>query len=156
MATSSLPSPPLLMNVTSELVLGWTQGSPRRPGDIGKQRTMERLSTFALKPTIEPTTGRQHWRAGQTSAHGRGWRTDCSSLAIIFDDIDNNGWTERQPGFTVKPTIEPKTAIQHRRAGGRPLNSEAGERTVLLRLSPSTISASNGGRNCRQASLSSP
>ena len=29
MATSSLPSPPLLMNVTSELVLGWTQGSPR-------------------------------------------------------------------------------------------------------------------------------
>src|ERR1700722_7592315 len=38
----------------------------------------------------------------------------------------------------------------------RPLNSEAGEWTIFPRLSPPTISASNGGWNNSQASFSSP
>ena len=76
------------------------------PGNICKQRTIERLSTFALKPKIECNNTLQHWRAGQTSANGRGWRTDYSSLAITFDDI---GKQRRRNGSqaSCKPTIEP-------------------------------------------------
>jgi hypothetical protein len=70
-------------------------------------------------------------------------------LAIIFDDIDKQRCTERQPGFTVKPTIEPKTVRQHRRAGGASAHGR-GWRTDWL--SPSTISADGtAGRLSSQA-----
>ena len=88
MATSSFPSPSLLMIVTSERLLGWTQGSRRRPADFGKQRTMYRLSTFALKPTIEPNNSPSTLESCADVSTRQRLENGLLFLGITFDDID--------------------------------------------------------------------
>ena len=67
---------------------------------------------------------------------------DYSSSDFISDDIGKHRWMERQPPLALKLPTEPddsySTLLKPER---RPLDSEAGEWTILPRISSPTMLA---------------
>ena len=128
-------------------------------GDVSWQflQATDDGTALNLRPQAKDRVQQQSFNIGElgaTSAHGRGWRTDYSSLAITFDDI---GKQRRRTAANLGPKmmIEPDGSYSMLlKLERRTLNSEAGEWTILPRLSPPTITARNRGRNGSQASLS--